>query len=74
MRVKIEFTNGNIEVAKVSSVTIYREEGKVVTTCVNSRHFFNRKLENISRIMVDNEIIYDLACRKRSADERVKQI
>ena len=64
MKVKIEFTNGNIEVAKMVSVAIYREEGTVFVRSDNSRHLFERKLEKVSRITVDNEIIYDFMGRK----------
>ena len=38
MKVKIEFTNGNIEATEVMGVTIYQEQGIVFTTCANSRH------------------------------------
>ena len=64
MRVKIEFTNGNIEVAEAVRVTIYRGGRHVFTTCANSRHSFNYELEKVSRITVDNEIIYDFMGKK----------
>ena len=74
MKVKIEFTNGNIEATEVMGVTIYREQGIVFTTCANSRHKFHCKLEKVSRITADNEIIYDFMSRKeRYKKEEAKE-
>ena len=74
MKVKIEFTNGNIETTEVMVVTIYQEQGIVFTTCANSRHKFHCKLEKVSRITADNEIIYDFMGRKeRYKKEEAKE-
>lgn len=74
MKVKIELTNGNIKVVELVSVTIYREEGMVFARSANSRHDFDGELENISRITVDNEIIYDFMGRKeRYTKEEAKE-
>lgn len=73
MKVKIEFTNGSIEVVEAVIVTVYREEGQVFTICANSSHNFKRKLEKISRITVDSEIIYDFMGRKETYKKEVKK-
>lgn len=73
MKVKIELTNGNIQVVELVSVTIYREEGTVFARSANSRHDFDGELEEVSRITVDNEIIYDFLGREeRFKKEEVK--
>lgn len=64
MKVKIEFTNGNIEVIKAVNVAIYREGGTVFTMCAGRN--FRHKLEKVSIITVDNEIIYDSKHLKKS--------
>ena len=74
MKVKIEFTNGSIEVKKVDAVVVVREEGTAITRSDNSRYDLDYKLEEVSRITVDNEIIYDFMGRKeRYKKEEAKE-
>ena len=64
MKVKIEFTNGNIEVTKVEFVAVHRGKGIVFIRRANYRFGLEHELEKVSRVTADNEIIYDFMGRK----------
>ena len=66
MRVKIEFTNGNVEVTKALNVAIYRSRGTIFIISTVTGRNFKHELKNVSRVTADNEIIYDFMDRKET--------
>ena len=66
MKLKIEFIDGRIEFIKIDVVLLRLEENKLRIAYNNLKETNYYPLEVISRVTVDNEVIYDNMGRKEN--------
>ena len=71
MKLKIEFINGSIEVIKIDVALLRLEENKLRIAYNNLKEEHCYPLELVSRVTVDNEVIYDHVGKKENHKKEV---